>query len=74
MPALVRVATGATLPIVGGLVVAALTFSSVIDILSLRTIPADRVLLGAIPALALAVASLVAIGVSRARARRVARA
>ena len=32
MPALVRVATGATLPIVGGLVVAALTFSSVIAV------------------------------------------
>ena len=56
MPALVRVATGATLPIVGGLVVAALTFSSVIAVLSLLSIPADRVLLGAIPALALGVA------------------
>ena len=56
MPALVRVATGATLPIVGGLVVAALTFSGVIAVLSLRNIPADRVLLGAIPALALGVA------------------
>ena len=56
MPALVRVAIGATLPIVGGLVVAALTFSSVIAVLSLLSIPADRVLLGAIPALALGVA------------------
>jgi len=56
MPALVRLATGATLPIVGGLVVAALTFSSVIAVLSLRNIPAERVLLGAIPALALGVA------------------
>jgi MFS family permease len=56
MPALVRVATGATLPIVGGLVVAALTFSSVIAVLSLRNIPADRVLRGAIPALVLGVA------------------
>ena len=55
MPALVRVATGAR-PIVGGLVVAALTFSSVIAVLSLLSIPADRVLLGAIPALALGVA------------------
>jgi hypothetical protein len=55
MPALVRVATGATLPIVGGLVVAALTFSSVIAVLSLRNIPADRVLRGAIPALVLGV-------------------
>jgi MFS family permease len=56
MPALVRVATGATLPIVGGLVVAALTFSSVIAVLSLRNILANRVLLGAIHALALGVA------------------
>ena len=56
MPALVRVATGATLPIVGGLVVAALTFSSVIAVLSLRNILANRVLLGAIRALALGVA------------------
>src|SRR5260370_11797200 len=56
MPALVRVATGATLPIVGGLVVAALAFSSVIAVLSLRNIPADRVLRGAVPALVLGVA------------------
>ena len=56
MPALVRVATGATLPIVGGLVVAALTFSSVIAVLSLRNVLAYRVLLGAIHALALGVA------------------
>lgn len=56
MPALVRVATGATLPIIGGLVVAGLTFSSVIAVLSLRNIPTDRVLLGGIPALAVGVA------------------
>ena len=56
MPALVRVATGVTLPIVGGLVVAALTFSSVIAVLSLRNMSADRALLGGIPALALGVA------------------
>jgi hypothetical protein len=56
MPALVRVATGATLAIIGGLVVAALTFSSVIAVLSLHKVPADRVLLGAIPALAVGVA------------------
>jgi MFS family permease len=55
MPALVRVATGAALPVIGGLVVAALTFSSVIAVLSLRHISADRVLLGGIPALALGV-------------------
>jgi MFS family permease len=56
MPSLVRVATGATLPIVGGLVVAALTFSAVIAVLSLRNIPADRMLRGGIPSLALGVA------------------
>ena len=55
MPALVRAATGVTLPIVGGLVVAALTFSSVIAVLALRNIPADRVLFGAMPALAVGV-------------------
>jgi hypothetical protein len=55
MPALVRLATGAMLPIVGGLVVAPLTFSSVIAVLSLRNILANRVLLGAIHALALGV-------------------
>jgi len=68
MPALVRVATGATLPIVGGLVVAALTFSSVIAILSLLSIPADRVLLGGIPALALGVA--ITLGGVHAQFRR----
>jgi len=65
MPALVRLATGATVPIVGGLVVAALTFSSVIAVLSLRNIPAERVLLGAIPALALGVA--ITLGGAHAR-------
>ena len=38
MPALVRVATGVTSPIVGGLVVSALTFSGALAVLSLRTL------------------------------------
>ena len=37
MPALVRVATGVTLPVVGGLVVSALTLSGAITVLSLRS-------------------------------------
>jgi hypothetical protein len=56
MPSLVRVATGATLPIVGGFVVAALTFSAAVAVLSLRRVRAQRMLLGGIPALALGVA------------------
>src|SRR5258707_3768864 len=49
MPALVRVATGSTRPIVGRLVVAALTLTTAIALLSLRMIPANRALLWAIP-------------------------
>jgi MFS family permease len=56
MPALVRVATGATLPVVGGLVVSALTLSGAVSVLSLRTIPASRILGGGIIALASGVA------------------
>ena len=56
MPSLVRVATGVTLPIVGGLVVAALTFSGAVAVLSLRNVAAARVLGGGIPALAFGVA------------------
>ncbi len=56
MPSLVRVATGATSPIVGGLVVSALTFSGVLAVLAVRAIPASRVLGGAIVALASGVA------------------
>ncbi|MGB6703696.1 MAG: MFS transporter, partial [Pseudolabrys sp.] len=52
MPALVRVATGVTLPIVGGLVVAALTFSGAVAVLSLRNVAAARILARGIPALA----------------------
>jgi MFS family permease len=56
MPALVRVATGATLPVVGGLVVSALTLSGAVSVLSLRAIPASRMLGGGILALASGVA------------------
>ena len=40
MPALVRIAAGATLPLVGGLVVSALTLSGALSVLSLRSIAA----------------------------------
>jgi Major Facilitator Superfamily len=56
MPALVRLATGITSPILGGLVVSALTLSGVLSVLSLRALPADRILGGAIGALASGVA------------------
>jgi MFS family permease len=56
MPSLVRMATGATLPIVGGLVVAALTFSAAIAVLYSRTISTAQILPLGIPALAIGVA------------------
>jgi len=56
MPSLVRVATGVTSPIVGGLVVSALTFSGAIAVLSLRNASARRILSGGIPALITGVA------------------
>jgi hypothetical protein len=56
MPSLVRVATGVTLPIVGGLVVSALTLSGALSVLSLRPIAAKRILGGGIIALASGVA------------------
>src|SRR5260370_13827852 len=56
MPALVRVATGATLPVVGGLVVGALTLSGEITVLSLRSASPGRMLRGGIAALATGVA------------------
>src|SRR6516162_4311617 len=56
MPSLVRVATGITLPIVGGLVVSALTCSGAIAVLSLHNTSARRVLFGSIPALVTGVA------------------
>src|SRR5712671_1135786 len=56
MPALVRVATGVTLPIIGGLVVSALTLSGALSVLSLRTLSAPRVLGAGVVALAFGVA------------------
>jgi MFS family permease len=56
MPSLVRVATGVTSPLVGGLVVSALTFSGAIAVLSLRNTAAWRILSGGIPALVSGVA------------------
>ena len=56
MPALVRVATGVTLPLVGGLVVSALTLSGALSVLSLRSVPAGRMLVGGVIALATGVA------------------
>jgi Major Facilitator Superfamily len=44
MPALVRVATGATLPVVGGLVVSALTLSGAISVLLLKSALPRRML------------------------------
>jgi len=60
MPALVRVATGVSLPVIGGLVVGALTFSGAISVLSLRSVPAERMLSGGIVALAVGVATTLA--------------
>jgi hypothetical protein len=56
MPSLVRVATGVTLPIVGGLVVAALTFSGAVAVVSLRNVAPVQILAGGIPALVSGVA------------------
>ena len=56
MPALVRVATGATSPLVGGLVVSALTLSGALSVLALRSIPPGRTLRGGIIVLAIGVA------------------
>jgi MFS family permease len=56
MPSLVRVATGVTLPVVGGLVVSALTFSGAMAVLSLRNASARQILSGGIPALVTGVA------------------
>jgi MFS family permease len=56
MPSLVRVATGIALPIVGGLVVSALTCSGAIAVLSLHNISPRRILSGGITALVTGVA------------------
>src|SRR6266852_8549198 len=44
MPAVVRVATGATLPLVGGIVVATLTLTGAVIVVALRNVAADRML------------------------------
>src|ERR1700722_3181169 len=56
MPSLVRAATGVTVPMVGGLIVGALTFSGAVAVVLLRNVSADRILVRGIPALALGVA------------------
>jgi hypothetical protein len=56
MPALVRVTTGVTLPVVGGLVVSALTLSGAISVLGLRSALPRRMLSGGTVVLAAGVA------------------
>jgi hypothetical protein len=56
MPSLVRAATGVTSPLVGGLVVSALTLTGALSVLSLRSVPTRRILSGSIVALASGVA------------------
>ncbi|AMN38553.1 MFS transporter [Rhodoplanes sp. Z2-YC6860] len=56
MPSLIRVATGVTAPVVGGLVVSALTFSGAMAVLALRNTSARSILSGGIPALVAGVA------------------
>jgi MFS family permease len=56
MPALVREATGVTVPVVGGLVVSALTLSGAISVLLLRSASARRILSGGTIVLAAGVA------------------
>jgi MFS family permease len=56
MPAVVRVATGATLPVVGGIVVAALTFAGAVVVIALRKVAPERTLRSGIVALAFGVA------------------
>jgi hypothetical protein len=55
MPAIVRVATGATLPIVGSLVVAALTLTGAVIVIALRNVAPERMLRLGIASLSLGV-------------------
>jgi hypothetical protein len=55
MPSVVRAATGATLPIIGGLVVAALTVSGAVAVVALRKLPPERILIIGIITLTLGV-------------------
>jgi Major Facilitator Superfamily len=56
MPSLVRAATGLTSPLVGGVVVSTLTLTGALSVLSLRLVPAQRILSGSILALVSGVA------------------
>jgi MFS family permease len=60
MPAVVRAATGTTLPIVGGLVVAALTFSGAVAVVALRKLVPEKMFLLGIVTLALGVLTTLA--------------
>jgi MFS family permease len=55
MPSVVRAATGATLPIIGGLVVAALTVSGAVAVVVLRKLHPERILTLGITTLTLGV-------------------
>lgn len=56
MPSLVRTATGITAPLVGGVVVAALTLTATVTVLATRGWPAQRILTASGPLVALGVA------------------
>src|SRR5262249_38991688 len=55
MPSVVRAATGTTLPIIGGLVVATLTVSGAVAVVVLRKLPPGKILTLGIPTLTLGV-------------------
>jgi hypothetical protein len=55
MPSVVRAATGTVLPIVGSLVVAALTFSGAVAVVALRKLAPEKMFLLGIVTLALGV-------------------
>jgi hypothetical protein len=55
MPSVVRAATGTTLPIVGGLVVATLTVSSAVAVVALRKLVPEKMFILGIVTLALGV-------------------
>jgi MFS family permease len=60
MPSLIRVATGETLPVVGGLVVSTLTLSGAASVLLMRSTAPNRVVKGGIVALAIGVIATLA--------------
>ena len=57
MPSVVRAATGTTLPIVGGLVVATLTVTGAVAVVKLRKFAPEKMLIFGIVTLALGVLS-----------------